>query len=733
MASIKGVLTGYFKQLHFNDMKPEVSARWEDYLKAGDLTDPMKDWRNQLMHETAPDSGEYENNALPDIFAELQYDYNQIEELYKAINDALGGMKEDNKLKTEAYSKVKAFVDEFYGDEPEKPFHPVKLSDAAETILATVNFEELRPAINSLINDYGLKSEISFDQLVEGIRTKKYNKDVKFKDNFVYILENIGSQRYKYSIVTEPLQTKFLEIAKGFELKPTNVDIAKFKDCYPDLFRRIYKAPKVKEIFSSYDHGVVCGPLDTAREAVDYDKSDSPNFIPPKGEDELTLFQQVKKYVGDTYEDCFAKYIELRGDRMFFSMPAQFIVKGISKEGIKPTEGIEAVLNKADSIKKRLKQISSKTTSNKALDHFDWFVKEMNDIKDKMPEAFAGSLKNGPQLRAIVQKIIRDAIPAKVKEAKTAMEVLSVIKYANTTSAIMDNLKSDKELFKIFSNKDLSWNKNAGAEFVTSALDKSVRAAFIGIGYGATMAINGIRKSRSKIRRENKDLKAAHDDWKQRNEQDRDAMQAKHDRMVQRQHWANVVLGQSRSRTAIEADIQSHNNLITTTKQNLETSCNNLSNQANTLVQNNPNLANDPDVQAIAEYIDQVRDGQTNIQKPQLAGTFAQLQPIVDRIDNDLNLLDSTQGQLGDRQEELQNFLDATGALNNATQQITATQEKLNSWDEDHKDLYDDLIKHWNRLETGRDSHLGEMYDWRPGKPKDKQLAFWEKQGGRGI
>ena len=123
MASVKSVLTKYFKQLHFNDMKPEVSARWEDYLKAGDLTDPMKDWRSQLMHETAPDSGEYENNDLPDMFAELGYDYNQIEELYKAINNALGGMKEDNKLKTEAYNKVGIFVDDFYGEDAEKPFH----------------------------------------------------------------------------------------------------------------------------------------------------------------------------------------------------------------------------------------------------------------------------------------------------------------------------------------------------------------------------------------------------------------------------------------------------------------------------------------------------------------------------------------------------------------------------------------------------------------------------------
>ena len=53
MASIKSVLTNYFKQLHFNSMDPAVRNRWNEYLKLNDLNNSMKDWRNQLMHKDA--------------------------------------------------------------------------------------------------------------------------------------------------------------------------------------------------------------------------------------------------------------------------------------------------------------------------------------------------------------------------------------------------------------------------------------------------------------------------------------------------------------------------------------------------------------------------------------------------------------------------------------------------------------------------------------------------------
>lgn len=737
MASIKSVLTKYFKQLHFNEMSPDVLARWKDYLSNNDLVENMKDWRSQLMHETAPDSGEYANNELPDIFTELTDE--QIKDLYKIFNTALGGMKEDDRLKSATYDKVSGFVNEFYGKEDDgtnKIFHPVELSkEATQKLNELVNngtFDSLRPAINSFINDYGLKSEISFDSLVQGITTKKYNSDPDFKKNLIYILENIGSQNWRFkNAVTDNVINEFQEIAKGFDFEPSNVDITRFKDKYAEILKRIYKNNKIKEVLSSHDRGEITGPLDTARDKVDYDKSDRPSYVPPKTEDELNLFQQVKKYVGDTYEDCLSKYTKLRGDRMFFSMPAQLIVKAIDKANIKPTDGIAAVLDNADKIKKGLKE-----KSNKAPDHFDWFVQEMNKIKQDMPKAFEGGLKNGPQLRAIIQRIIKDAVPAKMNEAKTAMEVLSVIKYGNTTSKIMDTLKSDKELFNIFSNDKLSWNKNDGMKFVTSALDKSVRAAFIGIGYGVTMAINGVRKSRSKIKKENKYLSAAHEEWKKQNDIAKEKKQQEHDRMERRREWANIFLANSRSDKDIEPDLKKAEKELQDTNKSAKPQLDKWQQELSDILQqllNDPATKNDPDMKLISDYLNQIQNGEIDAEKPQLNGAAAGYQGIIDNIDGQLKVILLKQQAVTRNREQLNDFLDAKEALENADKQITNTKEELDKWDEKHKDQYQELIDFWNRLETGREFHTGEMYSWRPGSAQKKQEEFWKKLGGRGM
>jgi len=57
------------------------------------------------------------------------------------------------------------------------------------------------------------------------------------------------------------------------------------------------------------------------------------------------------------------------------------------------------------------------------------------------------------------------------------------------TSKVMDAMRQSD--FKVFSDGSLSWNKNEGIQFVTNAFDKSVKAAFLGIGYGFTVLKNG--------------------------------------------------------------------------------------------------------------------------------------------------------------------------------------------------------------------------------------------------
>ena len=60
MASIKSVLTNYFKQLHFNSMSPAVRSHWEENSIMTELNSHMKEWRNRMM-ETKKDKEDTEN------------------------------------------------------------------------------------------------------------------------------------------------------------------------------------------------------------------------------------------------------------------------------------------------------------------------------------------------------------------------------------------------------------------------------------------------------------------------------------------------------------------------------------------------------------------------------------------------------------------------------------------------------------------------------------------------
>ena len=713
--SMKDFLFAYYKQLHFDDMSPEVRARFDDYAKNEDFAGDMKDWYTNL-----------DGKSLPDANTELNNE--DWEKLFNVFNTALGRMSQDKDGLADN-KKARDFVNEYYGLGKLFSIEPVDGGTEREINNLKTNIDALKGAIQNF-----LPEDASFEQFKKDLNSGKYNTDEKFRDLVLRVVDRLDSAKQwgldgaSQEAINALNAIDTAKIVAGFEQKPNPGKLASFKQEYKSILNRLHDESKLREMFAQYDNGKISKPLNKALDKVAYDNKDSKSYVHPKTEDELNLLQQVKKWVGDTYENHLKKYATLRGDRMFFSMPAQMICRGIDSTKIKPTDGIAAVLDNADKIKKGMQY-----KSNAAVSHFDWFVKEMNVLKDAMPKAFEGGLRNGPQLRHLIEKLIADAIEQnKIKEAKTAMEVLSVIKYANTTSKIMDAIKEDKDLFTLMSNKDLSWNKNEGVKFVTTALDKSVRAAFIGLGYGATMAINGIRKSRSKINRPGKTLNKAHEDWKAKLDSKKQDTQNMHDRAERRKTWAERFVNNSRSQTDIQNDITQWEMDITNTKNNLQPMVGRLRNVLQQLL-NDPQTANDPDVAVIDDYLQKIRNNETNIPRPQLGGAAAGQQNLIDQIDALRNILSTQNEQLNTTQEELQDVLGGIAVINAADQQIQDTQAKLRTWDNDHKDQYKELINFWNRLETGRDSHTGEMYSWRPGSAKKKQTDFWRDQGGRGI
>lgn len=741
MASIKGVLTNYFKQLHFNAMDPAVRARWDEYMKLPDLTSSMKDWKNQLMHETTPNSGKFVNNDLPDISAELSND--QITELYKNMNNVISGMAEDKKLKNNEFDAAKKFVEYFYGDT--KVFHIIKVSNQTDTDLKNLVtsglLDKLKQPIEDAIRYIGGEKKPSFRDIIDGITSEKYNKDSTFRGQLSDIFERVesaASWTWAQNPTNKTALDNFINIRdkliQGLDPEPTAVDVELFKrnlkrNDENNVLVRLYKKAKAKDIFANHDSYGIVGALETARGEVDYDKTDSPNFLYPKTEKHLNIPQQIKKKWDDFSENRLEKWRNLGGDYMFQSRAAEDIVKAIKKEKIKPTDGLDAVLSNSEKIKTDMAHTGIQTGK-----HFDWFVKEMKVIKEADGKAFEACLRNGISLRGVVQRICKDAAEnGKIAEAKTALEILSVIKYENTTSKTLDAIKEDKELFTLLSNKDLSWNKNEGVKFVTGALDKTIRVGGIAIATMATVAVNSIRKLGSKIHKENKDLAASHNDWKKKTAGQKSDL-AK-----------NITDSQTRVAQATserDAIIAAHG-----PKTTIDAEATNSETNRNTILNDPAHVKN---LQDIAKFVEAGMGTDTELNaaesflnnyKEYIDGTNPSLiiptglPPTINALAQNIrqhlwqNLFKSADTKWRDAKKVQNDFVDATNKLKSATDELTANQAEMTDWDKNHKDRYDELITYWNKLEFGRDMHLGRLFGGhysRLGSKKTQQALHYQ-------
>ena len=299
----------------------------------------------------------------------------------------------------------------------------------------------------------------------------------------------------------------------------SSTKLADFKANYADYFTEIYKENKTLEAYKSCesDNKVVSESIEKAKKDIDYDDTNSKNYVPRKIDAELTPIERIQEWVGNTYSDYFKKYEELRGARVYHhASEVKDILKQIDKAKIKTTDPLSKLAENADNITKALR-----STHPEAAAAFEWLgtaLKEFN-ANPKMSKVMEKALKNGHKMNDLISELVmrvaEDGKPETVKKAEIAMEVLSTIKYGYTTSKIMNSLKEDKELFNFLSNKDLSWNKSDGVKFVTGAIDKSFRMACLGIGYGGTIAVNRFRRFGTKFngRWKNEKMRQSHEDW----------------------------------------------------------------------------------------------------------------------------------------------------------------------------------------------------------------------------
>lgn len=537
-------LNTYFRRLHTDAMDYDVLARLVDNKKKGLLTKEQETWfdpEKGFLEEDPNAPLGYKAKALPELNNTDDLHEDELRKLYEAFARAMAGMKSasaDYGVKdADAKDFVKRWVDEVQlfstpkaTDECEQSINNLinlldengKTAEERETIknIKQVIFEETKKDYGSDDKLFGQPADL--EKLLNKCKDGKYNSDTSVQnkiqkvartlDNYLnsysWSDETVSNTKQKNKAYLAPLSDdlSIIDREDAFSnIEITDENLNKFKDIYgQQILDTLYYNKDIREKFRAHDIKKITERIDKAEGKVNYQDPNSDNYVKPKKDDNLTPLQQIEKWATDTYNNSIRKYARLRGDPLLFSPFSKEIFKAIDKEKVKPTDGIDGILGKVDAIKKR---IPNKTIT----DHFDWFVETMNQIKADKPKAFAGAWNNADQMKTVITEIMLKATGPNAREgdvekAKTAMEIMTAMKYGMLTSKVMDAMKQTE--FSIFSDGKLTWNKNEGIQFVTKAFDKSIKAAFLGVGYAVTFARNKIMMSGMKYNNKNNKDKA---------------------------------------------------------------------------------------------------------------------------------------------------------------------------------------------------------------------------------
>lgn len=712
-------LLQYYMQLRFNNMPAEVRAQFDTYAKSDDFRGHMKDWKKNLMTDG-------ENNPMPDpteVSGQWELSDDEWKKLFRAFQTAFRGMDADRKSFKDN-KDANEFLDEYFGAPDLKLFSNGVANDAADaqiqgdfkTFLTTY-----RQSLEIYFKQWGLvDGDFSYSDLLDGIKSKKYNTTPAFQEKVKSVAQYLTFYARQPEFQTAlGLQQQnipdFQAIENGFDDKTINPQkLDYFKRNYRDLLDTLNKKSKVYDVFKAYDKGKISKPFDEAASKVDYGNRDSDDYVPPKRTDELTPWQQLSKNIGDTWSDYMGKYTKFRGDRLYMSNAAKSIVKALDDKKVKmqPTDGLGKLVDNIDNIKSNLLY-----KSPTAVKHFEWMGKTLKELKDTMPKAFAGALSHGGQMRAIVSEIIMRAVrDGKMDEAKTAMEVLSVIKYGYTTSKIMDAL--GKEKLSIFSDGKLSWNKNEAVQFVTTAMDKSIKWAFMGIGYGITIAGNAYNLHGSKFNTDGgKRMKDTLKNFNDKDAADRQHLQDLRDTDDAQRQAITDKLDNMRNRglneTNLDNAISKYRTDIATDQQNIDAQINGVT---------GAQYATQDELNKVQQYLYQLENGIVPAAAPTVS--IPQTQAQIDALHQTALDKQTKQTQLDRKVKKRQEFSDGKNAIGMLSAQVQDRDQKLSEWDEKHQDKYRELMAYWDFLETGRDTHTGNLYSWRPGKASEKQKKF---------
>jgi len=747
MDNVKDFIEKYCKILHLANMPANVRARFDKLAKNKDFAGDMKRWPDLLELADRVKKGDL--SALPTLRDEKWAD---LYARFQGIFEKMSQNTDDFKYK----AKTKEFFEKWYGDG--KLFNTAQPIDGLETRIAHFAkfLETHKFSLSSVIstkNVYGLPEDFKYDSFVSDLKSKKFLNDPEFRDLLFtvvkYVQEYSDGQNYYYPWGKNPDGTKLeqynfaqpVKDATGAEIAPAlpldtdewfNVKYNRgFKHHAMEIFNKLLTSSAVLDDFQNYDYrGKITKHIKQAISETDYANKDSKNYVSPLYTDEKTFLQNVGDKIeefGNDKLDSWGRILTLRGTRRFFSPFSRTIIESLSKVKIKdkdgkthplkPTDGLKGILDNTDAIKGKLQE-----KSNKAVEHFDWFAGKLKIYSEKMPKAFNGALHNSKQMRAIVSQIIVDAInDGKMDEAKTALEIMSTMKYGIFHSNVVDALKAEN--FNIVGDKGLSWNKYEGVKFVTSAMDLTAKYAILGAGRALVAIRNGAFNLNTKFRGNTKTIDKAHKQWQEQNGVGTvDALLQSVDTDIQRetrrQNSINKWINKHGGITTIEnivnlnTDVQKLQQQIQDKQSGIEQ----ISAELDQINQNIDELKRQPqsgnqilDKNGNPIPVQNAEISQLISEKQQLEFALRTSRAELANLTSDIN---SKNSQLTPHINDVDKYKIVLDKLNDAQENIDAwnaqktnLETKKTTWNDDHTDKYMELMAFWDMLESHWKSH----------------------------
>ncbi len=505
--NVKDFIYEFTRQYHFDKMPPEVRARYNDFKKNDDFSGNMKYWKRDLDGKTLPSLDSSKLRKIYDLFQDVFENMSQNQKKFKENND------------------VKNFFNDWYGvgkvfDQPQSVAGvDARIEDFVTKVL-DAGYEN---QLTRIFKRYNLvPDDFDYTDFVNDVRAKKYQTNPKLRRTLLDLIDY--AQDYSsgvYGIEYWPAGLAAYDITVpvtvGGVNATTNTNVkdwfktqynSSFQFALPVLLRQLVDSKKIRDKFAEFDsNNIISGKIAEGIKATDYNNKESDDYITPKYTDQKNFLGRVNEKIDKFTENHIDPWTNvLRGTRRFFTNHSKTIIEACSKaktkdgKKLKPTDGLQGILDASEEI---LKKVSAK--SNTAKSHFKWFSERLKDYSANMPDAFKGAFKNPKQMRAIVEQIIYDALNDKgdgegdsFAKAKTAMEILSTMKYGIMHSRTVDALS--KESWTGLSDKGLSWNKYEAPQMFTKVFDTTLKYGALTIGYGVAAIRNKWFRDHTKLR-----------------------------------------------------------------------------------------------------------------------------------------------------------------------------------------------------------------------------------------